>query len=80
MTATVPPLVADRMPSRLEGVMAKKHTVELKANVNSAQFQAGGKLVTLDKDKSSYDAANENEYADLLAQHPFLKASAKQEG
>lgn len=61
--------------------MAKKHTVELKANVNSAAFMAEGKLVQLDENTRTLETSDENVARDLVAAHDFLKSSdRKQEG
>ena len=59
--------------------MAKKFTVELKAGVNSAMFMADGQLVHLDEKSPTFETASEFVYADLLAEHPFLKATGKQD-
>lgn len=58
---------------------AKKHTVELKTNVASALFMAGSKLVLLDQDHRSFDAADEYEASFLVSAHDFLKASDRKQ-
>jgi hypothetical protein len=54
-------------------VAKTKHAVELHADLNSAQFMVGDKLVELDDKNRVYEARDETEQAVLLAM-PFLKA------
>lgn len=53
-----------------------KFKVELKADVDSAQFQAGDKHVELTSDNPSFETDDPALFAEL-SQLPFLKGSAE---
>jgi hypothetical protein len=56
----------------------KKHRVELRAGVNSGQFQAGGQHVELTADSPTFETDDPNLFASLC-QLPFLKPATQKE-